>query len=166
MSAMPQIDRWYRHRWPWLLMLGPAVAVVAGVITMVIAYRTADGLVADDYYKQGLAINQRMAREAFAREHGVRASLRAENGYLDLRVSAHERVPIEQVTLRFVHATRSTDDRIAPLTYVGDGHFRAAMPELGDATYRVQLEAKDWRLSAVLDRSLVRSPAGMPLSAP
>lgn len=40
-------DPWYRHPWPWLLMLGPAVVVVAGITTLVIAIATADVLVSD-----------------------------------------------------------------------------------------------------------------------
>ena len=27
---------WYRQRWPWLLMLGPMVVVVAGISTAVL----------------------------------------------------------------------------------------------------------------------------------
>jgi hypothetical protein len=38
---------WYRHRWPWLLMSGPAIVVVAGIATTIIAVRTADPMVAD-----------------------------------------------------------------------------------------------------------------------
>lgn len=38
---------WYRHRWPWLLMSGPALVVVAGIATTVIAVRTADPMVAN-----------------------------------------------------------------------------------------------------------------------
>jgi hypothetical protein len=38
---------WYRHRWPWLIMSGPAIVVVAGIATMVIAIRTADPMVAN-----------------------------------------------------------------------------------------------------------------------
>ena len=41
---------WYREPWPWIIMAGPATVVVAGVATAVIAFRGADGLVADDYY--------------------------------------------------------------------------------------------------------------------
>jgi hypothetical protein len=40
-------DPWYRHRWPWLLMLGPAIVVVAGIATAAIAVATADTLVSD-----------------------------------------------------------------------------------------------------------------------
>jgi len=38
-------------------MAGPAAVIVAGFFTMALAFRTEDGLVAEDYYKQGLAIN-------------------------------------------------------------------------------------------------------------
>lgn len=44
-------------------MLMPATAIVAGFITLWLAITSYDGLVADDYYKQGLAINQTLARE-------------------------------------------------------------------------------------------------------
>ena len=57
------VQPWYREPWPWLIMLGPAVVIVAGVITTVIAFKTSDGLVADDYYKQGLAMNKTLARD-------------------------------------------------------------------------------------------------------
>mgnify|MGYP000916835605 FL=1 len=59
MSAMPippesaPAKPWYREPWPWLLMSGPGLVVIAGVVTAWIAFSGADGLVADDYYKQG-----------------------------------------------------------------------------------------------------------------
>ena len=48
MSVRP----WYREPWPWLLMAGPATVLVAGAATTWIAFASADGLVAEDYYKQ------------------------------------------------------------------------------------------------------------------
>ena len=41
--------------------------IVAGVYTTVLAFTSSDGLVADDYYKQGLAINKTLKREERAR---------------------------------------------------------------------------------------------------
>ncbi len=38
---------WYREPWPWLLMAGPAIVVVAGFLTLGFAIQSADGLVAD-----------------------------------------------------------------------------------------------------------------------
>ena len=62
MQSIPQrktpITPWYREPWPWLLMSGPATVIVAGIYTSVLAFSGTDGLVADDYYKQGLAMNK------------------------------------------------------------------------------------------------------------
>ena len=62
------VQPWYRQPWPWLLMLGPAVVVVAGIATAWIAYSTSDGLVAEDYYKKGLVVDQVLARSREARD--------------------------------------------------------------------------------------------------
>jgi hypothetical protein len=64
---------WYREPWPWLLMLGPLVVIVAGFVTAYLAVVSNDGLVEDDYYKQGLAVNQRTARAQRAAELGIEA---------------------------------------------------------------------------------------------
>jgi uncharacterized protein len=53
-------QRWYRQRWPWLLIAGPAIVVVASLTSAWLAIVTDDGLVADDYYKQGLLINRKL----------------------------------------------------------------------------------------------------------
>ena len=57
-------------------MSGPAAVIVAGAATMWIAFHSTDGLVADDYYKQGLAINKRLAKEDEAQRLGISASVR------------------------------------------------------------------------------------------
>jgi hypothetical protein len=51
---------WYREPWPWLLAAGPAVVVVASLVSAWIAIRSDDGLVAEDYYKRGLLINKKL----------------------------------------------------------------------------------------------------------
>jgi hypothetical protein len=67
---------WYKERWTWLLMLMPATAIVAGGITLWLAIKSFDGLVTDDYYKQGLAINQTLARANTAQDMGLLARVR------------------------------------------------------------------------------------------
>ncbi|HYF20383.1 MAG TPA: FixH family protein [Ramlibacter sp.] len=54
---------WYRHGHVWLLIAGPATVVVAGIVTMVIAASGADPLVAKDYYRRGIRINEQLTRE-------------------------------------------------------------------------------------------------------
>ena len=55
---------WYREPWPWLLAAGPAIVVVASLATTLLAIRSDDGVVAGDYYKRGLLVNQRLPKVA------------------------------------------------------------------------------------------------------
>jgi len=54
---------WWKWGHVWLLIAGPAAVVVAGLVTAVIAVRSQDPLVAGDYYRRGVEINQTLARE-------------------------------------------------------------------------------------------------------
>ena len=60
---------WYREPWPWILMAGPFAVIVAGLFTAWMAVTRADPLVVDNYYKEGLAINQVIERDQAA-AHG------------------------------------------------------------------------------------------------
>ena len=50
---------WWREPWPWLLMAGPALAIVGCVITIVLAFQnfSSQGIV-DGGVKQGLVVSK------------------------------------------------------------------------------------------------------------
>ena len=77
---------WYRQRWPWLLMLGPMVVVVAGLTTAAVAVRTQDALVNDDYYKRGKEINAELTRDNEATRLKMGAQVMFGEGGRDVRV--------------------------------------------------------------------------------
>lgn len=52
---------WWKFVSVWLLLSGPALVVVAGVITAWIAIRGQDPVIDDNYYQNGLNVNQRLA---------------------------------------------------------------------------------------------------------
>lgn len=54
---------WWRHGHVWLLISGPAAVIVAGVVTTWIAVLQPDPVVAQDYYRRGIQINQQLARD-------------------------------------------------------------------------------------------------------
>src|SRR6185436_18003530 len=78
---------WYREPWPWLLMAGPAIVIVAGFYTLWLAIQSDDGLVADDYYKRGLAINQTLSRAIRARQLALAARAELGAGSAEVRVT-------------------------------------------------------------------------------
>jgi len=49
---------WWRHGHVWLLVAGPAVVVVAGIATFVIAVRSPDPVLAEDYYRRGVELSR------------------------------------------------------------------------------------------------------------
>jgi hypothetical protein len=137
---------WYRQLWPWLLICGPAAVLVAGAVTLWLALTSADGLVAEDYYKQGLAINKRLAREEEARRLGIaaRVSLGAER----IRVELTGERP-EALFVHLAHATRAGYDVRLRLTPVAAGAYEAALDSLPRGRWRVVIEDPrgTWRIA-------------------
>lgn len=112
---------WYREPWPWLIMSGPALVVIAGCYTLWLAVAGSDDLVADDYYKRGLAINQTLTRNraAAAAHYGARLMLARDGGRVRVMLSG-DSMPTA-ITLRLMHPTRAGLDRSATLEYAGSG---------------------------------------------
>lgn len=152
LSATP----WYRERWPWLLMLGPAVVIVAGFITAWLAFRSADGLVDDDYYKQGLAVNQRIHRDQAALDRGIEVDLELTGAGRELAARLREHSPQETppvLMVRLSHPTTAGRDLVLSLVLGPDGVYRTALAEklagrwvvsITDASARWRLVA-DWQ---------------------
>jgi len=138
---------WYREPWPWLLMAGPAAVVVAGFFTMALAFRTEDGLVADDYYKQGLAINRVLRRDERARELGLRAVVSFSDARVRVVLRGGNEAPPE-LRLRFVHPTRGGRDRSVSLRSTAPGVYEGSVAGIYGEARRLVLEdvGSAWRL--------------------
>ena len=59
----PSSKPWWKYPLVWMIIGGPLVVVVASIVTMVIAVRSPDPVVEEDYYRKGLNINQTLADE-------------------------------------------------------------------------------------------------------
>lgn len=147
---------WYRQRWPWLLMLPPAVAIVAGAITIWIAVVTSDGLVEDDYYKQGLGVNQRLARDEAAQRLGIGADLMLSADGRSLRAMLTAEAPLAaEIHLKLTHPTRKGFDQAVRLQRQDDGLYLAQLAEPVNGRRIVMLESPggEWRLVGDWDTS-------------
>ena len=136
---------WYREPWPWILMAGPAIVVVASLITAWLAIRSEDGLVTDDYYKQGLAINQTLRRSDAAERLGIEAKLYLADGRV--RVLLGAAAGHGALTLRLVHPTRAGMDQSLNLAAAQPGVYEGRLLPLQPGRWHVVLEARDWRLA-------------------
>jgi hypothetical protein len=128
---------WYREPWPWLLMAGPAAVLVAGAATAWIAFASADGLVAEDYYRQGLGINRQLAREDAARRLGITGEVRLQAGRIE--VTLHGTAP-EALFVHLAHATRAGYDVRLRLPPTAAGAYAAELPAMPPGRWRIVIE--------------------------
>lgn len=143
---------WYKQLWPWLLMLGPAIVIVAGVITTVIAVSRPDAVVVDDYYKRGKAINQDLRRDRAATvlKLAIDANYDAARGVLTGHMASHGRPFAAPVRIHLAHATQPEKDLVRAVKPDADGRFTVAVGHLDRARWEVVVEGeeRDWRLAA------------------
>lgn len=149
---------WYRQRWPWFLISLPATAVVAGAITLYLAVRSDDGVVAEDYYTKGLAINQVLDRQERARQLGLSADLQQqEGGRLVLTlVSERELALPEQIRLALVNPVRAGLDKVIPLHRSGLQYI-GTYPAVPNGRWKLVLEDEGgiWQLFSETQLPLV-----------
>lgn len=142
---------WYREPWTWGLMAGPVGVIVAGAFTVTLAVRSNDGVVADDYYKQGLEVNQVLRRDQRAQAAGLKGSLELSPGKVIVTLQGEAPLPAF-VRLSLVHPTRSGADRTVELRRVADRRYEAAFDATDRARRRLVLEdpAGQWRVTGLL----------------
>ncbi len=145
-AAQPSTP-WYREPWPWILMSGPATVVVAALFTAFLAVRSSDGVIADDYYKQGLAINRTIEKGARARLLGVDARMTLDRNEVVVTLASHAPPP-PRLRLSLVHPTRPGVDQAVTLVRGADGHYVGQADTSRTASWLVALEddGGTWRV--------------------
>ena len=143
--AEPKVRRWYREPWPWLLMSGPFVAVVASLTSAWMAVTSDDGVVAQDYYKQGITINQRLARMApAAAPPGAKITV-GERGEVRVHIEGLVERP-KNVRLMLAHPATAARAEVVILESGADGDYVGAIAKQTPGRWIVTLESDSWRL--------------------
>jgi len=155
---------WYREPWPWILMSGPAAAVIASFVSLYFAVSRADPLVADNYYKEGLAINRVIDLDRAASARGYRAAVMVGSDGTLVRVQlTGSGAKPQALRLRFVHPTKAGLDRTVNARQIQPGWYEADIDVAPASHWYVQLEdmEQSWRLTGEWlqgDASFVLAP--------
>jgi hypothetical protein len=128
----------------------PMAAVVAGLSTWVIAYRSDDGLVAQDYYKKGLTINRVLESQERAVQLGLTASLQQSGDRIALTLqSSREIEPAAQLRLSLLNPARAGLDQVVLLQREGD-RYTGLLGPIRNGRWNLKLEDEGgvWQLFA------------------
>jgi hypothetical protein len=136
-----------------MLIFIPLLAVVGGIAMLIIAVKTDDGLVKDDYYSHGKNINRTLVRDKAASEHALKATLMFDytNNTVTATITAKPGYAIpDYINVDLLHATRAGNDKTVTLQRTPGGKYFSVIPELVDGHWIIQLSADNWRMSGHL----------------
>ncbi len=153
-TSLPSSDSkpWHRQFWPWFLMALPASVVVAGLTTLYIANIHSDDLVADEYYKDGLAINLQLEKQSRANDLGLTAQFQfsRQEGVGRVRVTVNGLSDVKLLNLALSHPLEADKDFAVQLKEIEPGVYTAVLQHPIAARWHWILESigsKPWRLN-------------------
>jgi hypothetical protein len=163
MKTLEQNKPWHKYPLVWMMIAIPFSAVIMGVIMLWLAIDTDDGLVADDYYKQGLEINRVIERDKKAAELGLSAIIEFDNSARIIRIQFDkgllESFP-NSLPLQLQHATRENSDISVLLDHgMGNLYIGHVKQSISEGIWYFEITGKsgsdiNWKLNA---RSHVRA---------
>ncbi len=139
---------WFKQLWPWLVILPPATAVIAGIITWVIAASGEDSLVVKDYRKTGKIVERLGSHKSPV----ATMNYSPHTGQVAVRVPGYEK---ETLHLNLVHPTLARLDQVALLRADPDGAYRGRLTPYSTSRWKVYLTATDnsWKISSATNGS-------------
>lgn len=127
-------------------MAGPLVVIIASLASAWLAVKSDDGVVAQDYYKRGLLINQRLERIAPDPGRLLGATIRvAADGEVRVRMEGLAEAP-RNLRLKLAHPATATREARVILELAPDGDYVGALREQRPGRWIVTLESDSWRL--------------------
>lgn len=164
------IEHPLRNPFVWMLLCILGWSVVSGLSMILVAIKTNDGVVIDDYYRQGRLINRRTELDQQAADYGLRAELSIHDSATGLQLHQGQLVSYpQQLQLTLWHSTMSGHDQTQQLLHLGGGHYSQQLPQsLRPGRWHLELKTAEWRLVGdihVPDQTQVElSPSAMVFS--
>ncbi|MFY0991316.1 FixH family protein [Halomonas sp. C05BenzN] len=142
---------WYKQFWPWFLIGLLMLSISVSSTFAFLAIRSADGMVQEDYYEHGRAINMVLAKQQRAADLGLSARLRLDPLTSDvvLDLEGSERHP-ERLDFELIFPTQDDRDIELTLEHVRGGRYLGQAPDNLHYRWYLQLQptgdSPEWRL--------------------
>lgn len=156
---------WYRQPWLWFLLSIPIASVILSSIMVTVAVVGKDSLVSDNYYKDGMGINQTIEQDQLAKALGLTPIINVNNTEVILNLISTSDIKSQAfLTLKLLHPTVSDKDIIIKLLPSGNGIFLGELPHSIEGRRYLDLYAYDesWRLREEVTLPLSNFQLNMP----
>lgn len=132
----------WNQPWLWFTLAPLILSVVLGLTMLNISFHIQDGLVTDEYSKEGLAINERIEKEENAKTLEIKAtiSLDDQSGELQLQFSSKQDTTPDNLILEIIHPIIKDQDIKIVLTHQGEGRFTGHLDQQLDSKRYIRLE--------------------------
>ncbi len=145
---------WHKQFWPWFLISLPGTIIIASLATVYVAFKGADDLISDNYYRDGLAINQVIEQDRAASALSLAADVRfdLESGEIFVLLTGDSSGRELQISL--LHPFEKDLDKTIFLKHLEDGRYRADLEFRPAGRYYVRLTPRpdaDWRLNGDIE---------------
>tara|TARA_R110002167_G_scaffold245723_1_gene451102 strand:+ start:664 stop:1203 length:540 start_codon:yes stop_codon:yes gene_type:complete len=140
---------WFKQPWLWFVLSVPITSVILSSIMVTVAVVGRDSLVSDNYYKDGMGINQTIEQDHLANNLGLKPILSINKTEVILELTSSKELPPQAfLTLKLLHPTVSAKDIIIKLLPSGNGFFLGDLPHLVEGRRYLDLYAFDnsWRI--------------------
>ena len=146
------VKPWYKEPWPWFFIAPIATSVCVGLFMLRMSIVTSDGLVSDDYYKEGRAYNKTLERDELAAQLSAQAIVRLDDvtGDINVRLAGDFASFPQDLILEVVHPTREGFDQTLNLTPTLPPEFTGSIDTLmpGPRLLELSSPSQGWRLRA------------------
>lgn len=145
------VKPWYKQFWPWFVISIPLSSMIVAVFQVYFALNSPRDLVKDNYYKEGLGINQELSKKQLAQDLNIQAMLTIDNvsGDIVLQTSG---VNDESLVLIFSHVASASKDFRVRLNKITEDQYRGSLINTISGNWNMSLESEqDWQITGRLD---------------
>ena len=143
----PSTNPWYKQPWLWFILSVPIASVILSSIMVSVAVIGKDSLVSDNYYKDGMGINQTIEQDKLAVQLNIIPVVTIQDTTVTVKIQS-EAMPTQAfLTLKLLHPTVSEKDLTIRLLPTPDG-FIGDLPNKAEGRRYLDLYGFDnsWRI--------------------